>query len=175
MLKFGFVHEKSNRFRFSAETKLKVETQLLTFQKSKQLDLKSPEWKSQIGKDLTNLQLGSKRNFGTRKSENFWNFESGEFFRKNLNNLNKNWMLQISEYSTNPESGKNVSSSYNFFIFHFRFVDLTAPTKLHLHASSCIFVHLGASWCILVHLHASWCIFMHLEPYTATCANLTNF
>ena len=87
------------------------------------LDLKSPEWKSQIGKDLTNLQLGSKRNFGTRKSENLWNFESEEFFRKNLNNLNKNWMLQISEYSTNPESGKNVSSSYNFFIFHFRFVD----------------------------------------------------
>ena len=93
------------------------------------LDLKSPEWKSQIGKDLTNLQLGSKRNYGTRKSENFWNFESGEFFRKNLNNLNKNWMLQISEYSTNPESGKNVSSSYNFFIFHFRFVDLTASNK----------------------------------------------
>ena len=76
---FGFVREKSNRFRFSAETKLRVETQLLTFQKSKQLDLKSPEWKSQIGKDLTNLQLGSKRNYGTRKSD-FWKFESGEFF-----------------------------------------------------------------------------------------------
>ena len=73
--------------------------------------------------------MDSKRNFGTRKSENFWNFEIGEFFRKNLNNLNKNWMLQISEYSTNPESGKNVSSSYNFFIFRFRFVDLTASNK----------------------------------------------
>ena len=108
---------------------MRVETLLLTIQKSKQLDRKSPEW-TPIGEDLTNLQLlGSKRNFGTRKSENFWNFESGEFFRKNLNNLNKNWMLQISEYSTNPESGKNVSSSYNFFIFHFRFVDLTASNK----------------------------------------------
>ena len=35
-LKSGFVHEKSNRFRFSAETKLRVETLLLTMQKSKQ-------------------------------------------------------------------------------------------------------------------------------------------
>ena len=107
--KSGFVREKSNRFRFSAETKLRVETLLLTIQKSKQrLTIGSEK----SGMEVTNRQRSNefgikrKRNFGTRKSEMVWDFESGEYLRKNLKNLNKNWMSKIGEDPRNPESGK---------------------------------------------------------------------
>ena len=88
------------------------------------MDLKSPEWKSQIGKDLTNSELGSIRNFGIRKSGIVLNSESGAFLRKKPKQSKQKLDVNNRRRSNESRIAENVSPSYNPSISFFDTSDL---------------------------------------------------